>query len=441
MRGLLRIAFRSVFADRRRSILIGLSLFISCVVLLLAYAIGNGAGGQLLGRYHATQSADVVVVWKNVLEDVDPSDPGRLQFSEPDGKTRDANAAAISRLDAFLTENASAVTAVYRPVRGFGMLDTGSYATFATINGIGGDELAFLENERVLQLIEGDPLTGFEYGIYISEDTAVKTGIWYGDYVSLDATTASGLVNTMDFQVAGVYRNGAPWYNITVYIRQDDARDLMEWDASWFGSARIYLNDPSSRASFAARLDAALIEAGGALRAEPSDVSTRFWESFAGLLKGVFTFFIVFLLLVIAIGIRSTIRMNLFLRIQEFGTLRAIGFTRPQGFLIVFLEAFLISVLALAAAAIAAGGLVSALAWTGIYVGPGAASYALGAEYVYPVLGITDLVFALAIVTGFSLLAPLGPGLKLCGQKITDMLARRQRRVSTIACLFKGGVQ
>jgi ABC-type lipoprotein release transport system permease subunit len=441
MRALLKIAFRSVLSDRRRSVLIGLSLFISCVLLLFADAVGNGVGGQLLQRHHSTQSGDVVVVWKNVLEEVDPSDPGRLLFSELDGKTKAANGSAVASLDSFLSENADTVSAVYRPARGFGMLDTGQYAAYCMIDGIGGEELAFLKKERVLQLIEGEPLFDSSYGVYISEETADKNGIWVGDYVSLDATTASGLVNTMDFQVAGVYRNGAPWDNITVYMRDDEARALMEWDASWFGSARIYLKVPTARTDFAARLDSALRNSGGALRAEASDVSTRFWATFADFLKGIFTFFIMFLLLVIALGIRSTIRMNLFLRIQEFGTIRAIGFTKLQGIFIVFLEAFFISVIALAAAMVVSGGLIATFAWTGLYVGPGTASYVVGGEIVYPVFKAADLALALALVTAFSLLAPLGPGLKLFGQKISDMLVRRQRRISTLVCLFKGGVR
>ncbi len=128
MKGLLRIAVRSVLADRRRSLLIGLSLFVSFSLLLFSDAVGNGAGSQLLRTHRVTQSADVVVVWRNVRDDVDPADPGRLLFSEPDGKTRRENQSAVTALDDFLSRNTGEVTAVYRPVRTFGMLDTGSLA-------------------------------------------------------------------------------------------------------------------------------------------------------------------------------------------------------------------------------------------------------------------------------------------------------------------------
>ena len=144
--------------------------------LLLANAVGNGAGSQLLRRQRATQSADVVTVWKNVLTDVDPADPGRILFSELDGKTREANAAAISALDAFLLRNAAQVSAVFRPVRAFGMMDTGSTASYCMVDGIEPDEQAYLEKEKALTLIEGAPLAATSYGAYISYETATKTG-------------------------------------------------------------------------------------------------------------------------------------------------------------------------------------------------------------------------------------------------------------------------
>jgi putative ABC transport system permease protein len=425
---MIRIALRNVLADARRTALLALSVFVSCFLLLAADGVGNGAGSQLLLRQRDTQSGDVAVYWKNVLEEVDPSDPGRLLFSAFDGKQDGANRRALSALDGFLDRYGKEVTAVYRPVRAFGTLDTGELAAYCMILGVGAAELSHLERTRVLELVDGFPLFDEGQSAYVSEETAGKNGIWVGDYVTLDCATPAGLVNTMDFRVTGVYRNGAPWDNIAVYLSDGDARRLMEWDAPFFGSARIYLRDPSRRAEFARLLDGILRSAGGALRAEPSDVSSAFWASFAGFLNALFAFFTAFLLVVIAFGIRSTIRMSLFQRIQEFGTLRAVGFSRPQCLLLVFTETFLVSVFALAAASAAAGLLVLVLGRTGVYAGTGAVGYMLGGAYVYPLLRWADFAVALALIASFALAASLGPGLHLVRQTITDLLARNPRR-------------
>lgn len=423
-----RIALRNVTADRRRTALLSLSLSVSCFLLLAADGVGNGAGSQLLLRQRETQSGDVAVYWKNVLEEVDPSDPGRLLFSAFDGLQDRANRAALAALDGFLAAHATEVAEAYRTVRAFATMDTGELAAYCMIVGVSAGELARLERTRVLELVDGFPLFGEGRSVYVSEESAGKNGIWTGDYVTLDCATPAGLVNSMDFLVAGVYRNGAPWDNIAVYLSDGDARRLMEWDAAFFGSARVFLRKPARRAEFSRMLDAALLEAGGALRAEPSDVSSAFWASFAGFLKALFAFFTAFLLAVIAFGIRSTIRMNLFQRLQEFGALRAVGFSRVRILLLILVETLLVSVFALAAAAVAAGLLVLVLGRTGIYVGTGAVGYMLGGSTVIPFLRFADFAAALAMIAAFALAASLGPGLHLVRQAITDLLAKNPRR-------------
>ena len=46
----------------------------------------------------------------------------------------------------------------------------------------------------------------------------------------------------------------------------------------------------------------------------------------------MFNVFIFFLLGMIAIGLRATVRMNLFEHMREFSTLRAVGYSRFQCF-------------------------------------------------------------------------------------------------------------
>ncbi|MTI96796.1 MAG: hypothetical protein FH749_15190 [Firmicutes bacterium] len=41
-----------------------------------------------------------------------------------------------------------------------------------------------------------------------------------------------------------------------------------------------------------------------------------------------------------------------------------------------------------------------------------------------------DVLLVLGINTAFTLLATVGPGLKICYQQITDLIAKRQRRFS-----------
>jgi putative ABC transport system permease protein len=138
---------------------------------------------------------------------------------------------------------------------------------------------------------------------------------------------------------------------------------------------------------------------------------------------------------VIAIGLRSTIRMNLYERMREFGTLRAIGYSRRQSYSIIFFEAFFLSLLSLAGAFVIAAILEMILGTKGIYLGPGPLSY-FGGEYLYPQIQVADVILAIIVMVLFTLISTLSPGLQLCFQNITDIMAKRQKRVKILKAMF-----
>jgi ABC-type antimicrobial peptide transport system permease subunit len=152
--------------------------------------------------------------------------------------------------------------------------------------------------------------------------------------------------------------------------------------------------------------------------------------------RSFFSAFSLFLLLVVGLGIRSTVCMNLFERMREFGTIRAIGFSRFSSFGIVFWEAFLLSLAALAAALLAAAVPVLLFIRTGIYIGSEPMAYVFGGEYFCPRLAVKEVALALAAVAMLSFISPFKPGLVLCYQSIVDLLARRQGKIfATVAWL------
>jgi putative ABC transport system permease protein len=151
---LFTIALRNVLKNRKRSLLIGVAIFISSAILLSSGALANGAGRQLAARYRAVLSGDVTAVWKNVKE-IDPADAGRLYFSEFDPAAMDANRRAAARFREFCAARAEEIEALYAPLRCFGMLDNGRFASFCTIYGLTEDELGLLERARVFALAAG----------------------------------------------------------------------------------------------------------------------------------------------------------------------------------------------------------------------------------------------------------------------------------------------
>jgi ABC-type lipoprotein release transport system permease subunit len=437
---LFKIAFRSILKNTKRSALIGLTLALSCTLLLFSFAIGNGIERQIVDKYRNFQSGDVSVVWSNVKE-YDVNDPSRLLFSDFDIKKDKENKSALKRLDEFMLQNGSEAERFFKTVRVNGTLDTGSYASFSTILGPSEEELKYLEDKKVFELVEGDSPYGHKYGICISDDVSTKYNILPGDWVTLDCKTEHGFVNTLEYQVVGLYKSTSDYDSIYVYMTRSDALELLDQEPEYFQGARIFLKDKDNAASFSKRLNDYLTSGNDVLRAEPMEVSAGFYTMIAGFLKTLFTVFVVFLMFIIAVGIRSVVRMNLFERMKEFGTLRAIGFNRFQNFLVIFLEVLILSFVFFCMAFIINLGLVKAFSGPGIFVGKGAIAYALGGVSIHPVFVMSDTIPAMAVIVSFSLFAPLKPGLKLCFQRITDLLSQNQKPVSAIAVFFRGLVR
>jgi ABC-type lipoprotein release transport system permease subunit len=431
-----RIAYRSILKNSKRSILVGLTLVISCTLLLLSFAIGNGVSRQITSKYRNFQSGDVAVLWKNIKK-IDVSDPSRLFFSNFDIKHDRENRVGIGRLNDFLKKNAGEIAAYYPSIRNEGMLDTGHYASFSIIYGVTPAELQFWERTKTFQLAAGVLPFGKPDGICISDDLALKNGIRIGDWVTVDSTTPYDLVNSLEYQVVGLYKSSSEFDSIYIYMTLDNALELFDQDPAYFRSARIYLKDPGKAQLFAKKLDGYLMAGNDQLRAESMADSARFYSTIAGFLKGLSSFFVIFILLLIAVGIRSTVRMNIFERLKEFGTLRAIGFNRVQNFLIIVLEVFLLAVISLGVACIITFIFIGILSQTGLYIGKGTIAYVLGGESIYPAFQWGDLFNALLVITIFAIFAPLKPGLQLCYQKITDLLAQNQKPVAVLVTMLR----
>lgn len=425
----LKIAWRNVLENRRKTLLIGITLLLSCVLLLFSFALGNGMEEQILGQYRNSLSGDVTVVWENVKE-YEVSDPSRLHFSAFKMKRDAQNRTAIALLDAWLEDNKHEIDDYYKVLKGDGVLDTGSYASYSIIVGLDEKEKDFLTRHRTLRLVQGN--LGPEYGILISDIAAKENNLRLGDWVILDGKTASGYVNSLEYQVVGLYQSHSDFDSIYVYMTAHDFRELFDYPDGYFQSVRIYLKNQDDADSLAQNLDAGLLQESGVLRAESIFFSGEFYLMIAGFLKGLVTLFVVFILCIIAAGIRSVIRMNLFERIREFGTLRAVGYSRTRCFCIIFLE---ISILALIFFILALGItsiLVYSFGQTGIPVGKGAIAYILGGETIVPMFRPSDILWGLLILIGFSAAAPIKPALKLLYQNVTNLLSQNQKNVSVM---------
>ncbi|MCL6559300.1 MAG: FtsX-like permease family protein [Firmicutes bacterium] len=428
-----KIAFRHILLHRRRSVLTGLAVFIPSFLLFFSASAMNGIERQVLKKYVNLQTGEVVVVWES-LKKVNNTDPTRFinttQTNSFDVAKNRQNRMAMARLREYLDEHREEIRAFFPTIRRNARLVSGrDLDSLFLVYALTPESSAFLLETKTLEMVEGSLLAATDHTVCISQEKAEQHGLQLGDCLTIEATTPYGAKNSMDFIVGGIYANGAAYDNWYGFVAEQEARGLLDYDPGYFDLARIYLKNRAHTRRFAQALDRHLLAGGRGLRAESYDEASVAYMNNAQSIRSIFFVFMVFLLIVIAIGLRSTVRLGLFERMREFGTIRAVGYGNGQSFVLVFMELFFLALIVLAVAFILTGILVAILGRTGVYIGSGPNTYFFGGESFYPEIRIGDLVDAFLVILLFSLVSTLGPGLELSFQKIPDLLAKRPRPI------------
>lgn len=436
---LIRIAFRNVLVQRKRSILIGFAVMLSALLLFMADSTMNGVEGQVLRGYMHLQSGHVAVVWEGMKE-IDGMDTSRflskLASFNPAKKAEAKQ--AMDRLNQFLKTHADEVALFDATVRKYVRMRMGTNSGSVMVYGLTEATRQHLLDERTIAMEEGELPVASGRALALSREFADQNKVKLGDEVTLETVTANGESKEVAFVVKGIYANGAGYDNGYAFMPAREARDLLGYEEGYFDAARIYLKDLRRAEQFAKELDAYLLAESPMLRAESYKEASSFYTTTPKNLKLLFNLFVVFLLYIIGMGLRSTIGITLFQRMREFGTIRAIGFSKWQNYTVVLMEVLILSLMSLAIAFSIALGFTLFFGEQGVYVGPGPISYAMGGESFYPEMKVTDVVFVVLVITGFALGSTLGPGLRMSGQNITDLLANRMRKMSLMKVLWSG---
>lgn len=438
MRIIAKIALRNIILNKRKSVLIGFTLFFSTFILLFSSSAINGIQSQVTNGYVNIQTGDVIVMWKSLKEETAKSDPGRfvnpIETHSFIPSEEVQNERAVQVMETYLVDHQNQVEAAFPTVRRNAKVISPSNNDSLIIYSVSSEAANFLLDSRTMSVKEGEFVTG--YGISLSEDMAEELGVRLGDEVNVEVIAVNGDIKYQGFTLTGIYANGAGYNNWFGILAEETARELYGMSNSDFDVTLIHLQDKGSANEFAAQLDQLLLAESDVLRAESYLEASDFYTRMPQLYKSIFTVFIFFLLSIIAVGLRSIVRMNLFQRIKEFGTLRAIGYGRAQNFFIIFLEIFFLSLISLLIALLTSSILVSMLGQSGISV-EGDLRDAVGGASFYPIMKVVDIVVAFISITLFSLIATVNPGLRLCYQKISDLMLARQHKISVIALLFK----
>ena len=297
-----------------------------------------------------------------------------------------------------------------------GLLSDGRSDRAALIEGVEPAKEALVGTYH--QILEGRRLRDDdEYGIYIGEGLAKSLHLHPGQVASLVVSTSQGALNTLEFNVVGVFRTYSKEYDArAARINLRAAHELLQ--TSGVNAIVVLLHQTFDTPSVALRLRTTL---------SPSEFVVMPWYELSDfymktvqLFKRQFGFLELVILLLIVLSVLNTINLSMFERRGEFGTMRAIGNSNGQIFGQIVLEGFFLGVLGSIAGMLIGAALAGAISAIGIPMPP-PPNAELG--YIARIrLQPAAMLLAGAIGITASTVASLLPGRRISRMPIVDAL-------------------
>lgn len=236
------------------------------------------------------------------------------------------------------------------------------------------------------------------FGAVIGEGVAAALHLRPGSFVTLMLNTAEGALNTLEYEVVGVFRTFSKEYDDrAVRIPLVAAQELLFTRSAH--SVVVLLDDTSATDVVTATLKARLEPLG--YEVKPWYELADFYQKTEALYRRQFGALQSIILVMLVLSVASTINMVVYERTGEFGTLLALGLRQRQIFKLVLLENTLLGLLGSLLGAIMGVALAAMISGIGIAMPPPPGSnigYTATIRLVPWVLGAATLIGALAAV-------------------------------------------
>jgi ABC-type lipoprotein release transport system permease subunit len=333
---LVKLAWRNVWRNRRRSLITTASVAFSVMVLVFTEALLVGSHEQMALQALDTYKVSQVQIHARGYQD----DPTIFRSFVP-----------APELLSLLREDRELLGFAPR-VQGEGLAAVGRESRGALIVGIE-PELEKQVTPIAEEIVEGDYLAADDLeGALVGDRLLKNLQAKLGDSLALIAQTRVGSLGAARFSVTGVFHTGVPMLDDgLVYLHIKGAQRLLAF-GDRVTMLVLKLHDPSP--AKLNRIKRALLA-----QVDPEELEVLTWPEFMPELVQLLRFdsaggyvFLLILLLVIAFGVLNTIMMAVFERTREFGVLLSLG-TKPRRlFGMIVLEALLIALLGAAAGAL-----------------------------------------------------------------------------------------
>jgi putative ABC transport system permease protein len=257
-----------------------------------------------------------------------------------------------------------------------------------------------------------------EFGIMLGEGLATAMKLKVGDRANLVLSTPEGAMNTLDFQVVGVFRTLSKDYDArAVRIPLRAAQELAATNA--VTALVVLLTDTNLTAQALSQLEARL----------PSGFEVKAWHQLADFYKNAvalyerqFGVLEAIILVMVLLSVANSVNMTLHERTFEFGIMRALGRRGRDVFVLAVLETTLLGAVGAALGVAIGVGMALAISAIGIPMPPPPNSESGFTAVIRVVPQVVAGAFALGF--GAAICASLLPARRLAQISVVDALRR-----------------
>ena len=243
-------------------------------------------------------------------------------------RVSDPESVLISRPDEVMARIAElpGVAAVTPRLSFSGLGSTGRAAVNVSVVGVdpeGEEEFSDFETLVAGRPLEpGDPEAGL-----IGEELRNGLGAEVGDWVTVLTTSFDGVINAVDFRVAGVVRTGSKEYD-SVFVKIPIELAQRAKETGEVERIVVLLHDTDDLPALQPRIEEVLSSFDDEFETRRWDELAGFYEAVVALYTGIFTVFAGIVGVVVMFSVANTMTMAVFERTGEIGALRAIGARR-----------------------------------------------------------------------------------------------------------------
>ena len=396
---LIKIAFRNILRNRRRSAITLLVIVFGSIGLILF-------GGYKAHTFWALRESTI----RNRL--------GHLQIFAKGYSTSESQKPLAYALDDVgslrrSVERDPRVKMTAAQITLMGLVSNGEKSETFLATAVEPEKDKLMQSQRITAgsaLANNEPDAAL-LGAGLAKSMHVKPG----DYVTLMTTTVTGSLNAMDVRVAGIFTIGVKEYDDRA-IKMPIAGAQMLLQTKKVEKLLVFLNNTDDTDAVRADLSRSLH---GVEFKDWSELAT-FYHQVVALYNGIFGFLGLIVFAIVIFSVANTIMMSVFERTREIGTMMAIGTTRASVMRLFLAEGLMIGVIGGVAGLLCGAGLSNLINRVHIMLPP-PPGYTQG----YPLRvmlqpGILITAFLIAVIT--STLSSILPALKASRLKIVDAL-------------------